>query len=365
MKTFDEQLASRLHAALEAAVASPDNNWPGAVLHVSSPELGTWTGSAGLGDPKTNTAMRPHDRFRAGSVTKPFVAALTLQLVEEGQFSLDDPMTTLLPQSITGKFADSDRITVRMLLNHTGGLPDFMNLAAPEIVADLGKVWKAEEFLDYAAGQEPWFAPGEAQGYSNTDYLLLGMVIEGTTGRSWREEMRERVFEPLNLENTLLPELDDRTMPGDFAHGYADFGGGPMDMSEAANASVVGAAGGVTLVTTAEDLARFMTAVMDGELFRKAGTLDEMLTFTDWPAGHPLSAYVLGYGLGLMKVIFGSGIEGVGHSGDTPGYHSFVFHLPTQGMTISGVVNVDAYSAGFLLVPRALEVLVPGYTRPA
>jgi CubicO group peptidase (beta-lactamase class C family) len=365
-KALDTELASQLQAALDAAVESPDTQWPGAVLHVSSDEIGIWTGAAGLGNTETNTPMRPHDRFRAGSLTKPMISVVILQLVEEGHFSLDAPIMAVLPESITGKFAHSDQITVRMLLNHTAGLPDFMDLAGPEIVADPGKVWEAEEFLDFAAEQEPWFAPGEAQGYSNTDYTLLGMVIEEATGRSWREEMRERIFEPLNLENTLLPEPDDTTIPGDHARGYADFGGGLVDATEMVNASVVGAPGGQSLVTTPEDLARFMTAALAGELFQKAATLEEMLTFVDWPDGNPLSPYLTGYGLGLMQAAFGSGIEGVGHSGDTQGgYHAFVFHLPAQDMTISGAVNAYDYEAGFArLIPRALEVLVPGFTMP-
>ncbi len=362
---FDESIAAQLQAVLESAVESPDTNYPGAVLHVSSPELGSWTGAAGLGDTESNTAMRPHDRFRAGSLTKPFISVVILQLVEEGLFSLDDPMTAVLPESITGKFANSDQITVRMLLNHTGGLPDFMDLAGPEIVANLEKIWEAEEFLDFAAAQEPYFAPGEAQGYSNTDYTLLGMVIEEATGHTWREEMRQRIFEPLNLENTFLPEPDDRTIPGDHAHGYANFGEGFFDATELVGASVVGAAGGQSLITNAEDLSRFVSAVAAGELFQEAGTMAEMLTFVDWPDGNPLSPYVSAYGLGLIQAPFGSGIEGVGHSGDTAGgYHSFVFFLPAQGMTISGAVNIDDFEAGYLLIPRVLEVLVPGYAAP-
>jgi D-alanyl-D-alanine carboxypeptidase len=365
-KEFDEELASQLQAALQDAVDSPETEYPGAVLHVSSPELGTWTGAAGLGEIETNTAMRVNDRFRAGSLPKPFIAVIILQLVEEGIFSLDDPLPAVLPKSVTGKFANSDKMTMRMLLNHTAGLPDFMNLAGPEIMAaPPGKVWTEEEFLDFAAAQEPWFAPGEAQGYSNTDYLLLGMVIEEATGRPWREEFRERIIEVLDLDNTVLPEIDDRTIPGDYAHGYADFGTGVMDVTEMVTASVVGAAGGQSLVTTPEDLARFMDAALAGELFQQDDTLDEMLTWVDWPDGNPLSPYLVSYGLGLAKADFGSGIEGIGHSGDTPGgYHFFVFHLPDQDITISGAVNAYDYQAGFLLIPRALEILVPGYTAP-
>lgn len=374
-KELDKDLAGQLQEMLEAAVASPDTNYPGAVLYVSSPELGTWTGAAGLGEITTDTAMKPNDRFRAGSLTKPFISVIILQLVEEGLLALDDTLPEVLPESVTGKFPNSDQMTIRMLLNHTAGLPDFMTLAGPVIIATAlggpgvepnpGKVWTEEEFLDFAAAQEPWFAPGKGQGYSNTDYLLLGMIIEEATGRSWREEFRERIIEKLDLENTVLPEPDDRTIPGDHAHGYADFGGGLIDATEAVTASVVGAAGGQSLVTTPEDLARFMDAALAGELFQRHETLDEMLTWVDWPDGNPLSPYLVSYGLGLMKADFGSDIEGVGHSGDTDGgYSVFVFHLPDQQITISGAVNFNDYQAGFLIIPRALEILVPGYTAP-
>ena len=369
-RPLDENLAGELQAVLEAAVESPDTKYPGAVLHVSSPSLGTWTGAAGLGEIATETAMRPDDRFRAGSLTKPFISILILQLVEEGLLALDDPLPEVLPESVTSRFAASDQMTVRMLLNHTAGVPDFMALAGPEIIggalggpgveANPERVWTDEEFLDFATGLDPLFEPGAAQAYSNTDYLLLGLIVEEATGRTWREEYRERIIEALDLENTVLPDIDDRTIPGDHARGYADFGSGFTDYTELVNASVVGAAGGQSLITTPEDLARGIDAALAGELLQHDATLDDMLTWVDWPDGNPLSAYVSGYGLGLMKADFGNGVEGVGHSGDTPaGYHVFAFHLPDQDITISGAVNADDPLAGYVLIPRALEILLP------
>ncbi len=126
-KLLNQELGKKLQAALEAAVASPDTKWPGALLYVRAPGLGDWSGAAGLGVVETKTPMRPNDRFRAGSLTKPFISAVVLQLVEEGRFGLDDPITALLPAEVTGKFPYADRITVRMLLNHTSGLADFMD----------------------------------------------------------------------------------------------------------------------------------------------------------------------------------------------------------------------------------------------
>jgi len=337
-KLLDPELGQKLQAALEAAVDSPDSNWPGALLYVTSPALGTWSGAAGLGEVATNTAMRPHDRFRAGSLTKPFIAAVILQLVEEGRLALDDPITKLLPDKITGKLANSEKITVRMLLNHTSGVADFMDLAGPELIAHLGKVWQAEEFIDFAAAEKPSFAPGAAQYYSNTGYILLGMIIEEATGQPWRQELRQRIFEPLKLQNTFLPEPEETTMPGDHAHGYADFGAGVVDATELATASVVGAAGGQSLVTNAADLAQFIDALLAGRLFQKSETLDEMLTFVPFSQDHPLGVVIKGYGLGLMKAALGGGITAIGHGGDTEGGYTFLSTtFPTRGSPSQGL----------------------------
>lgn len=362
----DQELAQKLQAALEAAVAGPDTNWPGAVLTVHAPALGVWSGAAGLGEVATNTAMRPHDRFRAGSLTKPFIATVTLQLVEEGRFALDDPIAGLLPERVAAKFPAGDQITVRMLLNHTSGLPDFMDLAGPEVLANPARVWEEEELLDFAAAQEPWFTPGEAQYYSNTGYALLGLVIQEATGRPWREEMRRRILAPLGLENTLLPAPEDSAVPGDHAHGYGDFGAGLADATEAATASIVGAAGGQSLVTNAPDLATFLEALLAGRLFQKSETLDEMLTFVAFAPDHPLSVILTGYGLGLEQADYGEGLSAIGHSGDTVGgYSSFVFRFPEQAITIAGAVNTLDPAAGYaVLMPRVLELLAPGYTMP-
>jgi len=359
-KVFDEQLASQLQASLEDAVQSQETVWPGALLYVSSPNLGTWSGAAGLADVEAATPMKPDNQFRGGSLTKPFVSVVVLQLVEEGRFSLDDPMTSVLPESVTAKFANSNEITVRMLLNHTGGMPEFLDLAMPHILADLQRVWQDDEWLDFAAAQEPWFAPGEAQGYSNTDYILLGLVIEQATGQSWREEVRERIIEPLNLENTLLPEPGDKSSPPNQAHGYVDMGAGLLDVTEAGvDPSMAGASGGQSLITTAEDLEQFLKALLSGELFHNAETLEVMQTFVPWPDGNPLSPWIDGYGLGLMKVEYPGGIVAIGHSGTSADFNSFVFYFPDQDITMSGAVNYrDAIACFSQLMQRALDILV-------
>ncbi|HDZ27262.1 MAG TPA: class A beta-lactamase-related serine hydrolase, partial [Candidatus Aminicenantes bacterium] len=187
-KPFDTQLADKLQTALQEAEENPDTKFPGVLLYISSSKLGTWVGAAGLSNIKTDTTMRPDDKFRAGSIMKPFISVVILQLMEEGRFSLEDPMTAVLPESVSSRFSDSEQITVRMLLNHTSGIPDWITGAMiGKITANPQRIWEVDEYLDAAAAQEPYFPPGEGWRYSNTDYSLLGMVIERATGRSWRE----------------------------------------------------------------------------------------------------------------------------------------------------------------------------------
>ena len=336
------ELASNLQAALEAAFQSSDTSFPGALLHVRSPESNPWSGAVGLGEIETAAAMAPHDRFRAGSVMKPFVAVVALQLVEEGRFSLDDPMTAVLPVRATSRFSASDQITVRMLLNHTSGIPEWLtDEAAAEIATNPTRVRTVDEYLRLAAVQEPYFPPGKGFTYSNTDYNLLGLAIEQATGRSWREEIRERVIEGLHLDDTLLPEPGDLSIPGNYAHGYMDMGGNLVDMT-GIDPSMAGAAGGHGLVTTTRDLACFLEAVLAGKLFQEAGTLDEMLTFVDMSQEASPSGLAVGYGLGVRKLLLPGSIEMLGHAGTTGGYQCFVYTLARSGYHHRG--NDEQYS---------------------
>ena len=352
-------LASELQLALEDVVESPDATFPGALLYVSNPELGTWTLAAGLGDIETASPMRPDDKFRVGSIMKPFISVVTLQLVEEGRFSLDDLLPDVLPEAIVARLPDADKITVRMLLSHRSGLAEYVPALYAELAANPAKVYDVEEFLDIAAAQEPFFAPGEGYTYSNTNFNLLELVIEEATGRPWRVEVRERVIEPLNLENTLLPEPGDSSIPGNHARGYiaGEMVGMPgqlLDYTEV-DGSFVGGPGGASLVSTTSDLARFMDALMAGELFQNEETLAEMVAFNDAP---DMGGQV-GYGLGLMKAVLPGGNEFFGHAGGAPGYFSTVGYIPVGDITLvmsSNVFPPDEYSITWYI--SFLETLI-------
>jgi D-alanyl-D-alanine carboxypeptidase len=353
-KQVSDQLDSQLQHILDSAVDSPESVFPGTALYVSHPELGAWSGAAGQGNIDPATPMRAEDTFRAGSIMKPFVAAAILQLAEEGAFALDDPLPAVLPRDVVARIADADRITVRMLLNHTSGIPEYNDDEFEHVIvtADPHRVWQDEEFLDRAAARPPAFAPGERWGYSNTNYNLLGLVIEEATGESWRAVVRERVIDRLDLEHTSLPEPGDLSIGSDAAHGYVPVNGELHDFTDI-DPSVAGAAGGHALVTTTEDLARFLDALLAGQLFEHPETLDEMLTFVEAKEeGSPVG----GYGLGIERYRFPDGVEVIGHAGSTGGYFAFVGQVPAKDLDIAMVITTSEFSP--LVLMPALELMV-------
>lgn len=201
---FDPQLASRLQKVLDDTVAS--GKIPGAVLHVAPTGHVSWAGASGLAQLNPAVAIHADDRVGVGSIVKPFIAATVLQLVEERRFALDATLPSVLPAEVIKRFARASEITVRMLLSHRSGLPEWDSpTVEPTAARNPARIWQPTEFLDLAAAQPPMFSPGARYTYSNTNYTLLGLIIEHATGRSWRDEVTDRVLTPLKLAASTLP----------------------------------------------------------------------------------------------------------------------------------------------------------------
>jgi D-alanyl-D-alanine carboxypeptidase len=341
---------TQLQQILDSGVTNPDVVLPGATAYYHNPAYRAWSGAAGLGDVPAQVAMRAGDRFHAGSIAKTFVATVVMQHVEAGTLSLDQTLPPLLPESVTARISSADQITLRMLLNHTSGIPEWVtDDTHARIIADPAHVWSDDEILDIVAALPPTSAPGAAWHYSNTDYNLVGMALERAAGKSWRAQVRERIFDRLGLRNTSLPEPGDVTVGADFAHGYQVTGSGVVDMS-GVDPSMAGAAGGHALVTTAEDLARFIEALFAGELFTKPATLTAMMPSID--AQHP-SGLPYRYGLGLEEFVLPNGSVIDGHSGSTAGYSMMMFRIPAANTTLVTAVNTND------LFTNALDVFIP------
>jgi D-alanyl-D-alanine carboxypeptidase len=256
--------------------------------------------------------IRTTDQVRVGSITKTMVATVALQLVGEGRLRLSDTVERWLPGLVPG----GDGITVRMLLNHTSGIynytddPEFF----PTVLADPYRYWSPRELVAVATAHPPLFEPGTSWTYSNTNYIVAGLLLEKATGTPIQALLHQRVVEPLQLKNTYF--ATSGRFRGPYAHGYAPpsiSGAGYVDVS-AWPPSWAWAAG--AMVSNAPDLARFYTALMSGRLL-KPRLLQEMTTTVDAGQG-------VRYGLGLFVQTTPCG-EVWGHSGGIPGYISFAY----------------------------------------
>ena len=339
----------RLQAILDRAAGT---TFPGVALTVRRPGHAAWSGSAGKASIDPARRMRVRDRFRAGSILKPFVAVAVLQLVEERKLALDAPLPTVLPASATARFPEADRITVRMLLNHTSGIGEYNDEGFyRDVLADPARRWKLGELLDRAAALPRTGAPGKRFAYSNTNYNLLGRVLEQATGKPWRAVIRERVIDRLKLTHTSLPRPGTVPAGRDIARGYEPVDGRLVDVSDI-DASMAGAAGGHALLTSAQDLSRFLRATLSGRLFQRLETAKAMRTFVTAQDPDGLD----GYGLGLERYGFPGGIQVVGHMGTTGGYRALMFHLPAQHIDLTMVINAPTDPTPVLL--PALELLL-------
>lgn len=242
-----------------------------------------WSGVEGVRSKKTELPALITDPARIASLTKPMVATILLQLVEEGLVQLGDSIEDHLPGVVDGRL-----VTVRQLLNHSSGLPDYVPVLALEdpsqITAQIVSPISHEELVARAQTQEWSFEPGTGFEYSNTNYIVLTMLIEHLTDNTLPEELRARITEPLGLSNTSLPTGTE--MPERAAHGYVVEGAVSIDVTEQ-DASLWSGAGGI--VSTVSDVNTFMRALLTGELIAPE-LLGEMLVLL--PEG---------YGLGVQS----------------------------------------------------------------
>jgi len=220
----EPELATALQTALDESREAA--GIIGVTMAVITPEQGIWLGASGVSDSRTGTPMAPENLLLIGSITKTFVSALILQLAEEGKLTLEDSIEQWFP----GLVPNGENITIHQLLNHTSGIFDFLSHEDYYMLvgSDLNKIWDPKEIVALATSKEPYFEPGAGFMYSNTNYILLGMIVESATGSTLANELRSRLLEPLKLEHTYLAGYED--VPGGTPHGYWDFtGDGNLD----------------------------------------------------------------------------------------------------------------------------------------
>jgi D-alanyl-D-alanine carboxypeptidase len=332
---------------------------PGALAEV---DLGTHElrGTSGVADLDTPAPINQNGFFRIGSNTKTFVSTVLLQLVGEHRLSLDDVVERWLPGVVHGNGNDGHKITVRELLQHTSGLHNYTdNLQAQITSVDAYRElefhrFSRQDLLDLALAQPPDFAPGTGWNYSNTNYILLGMIIEKVTGHSWENEVTRRVIERLGLRHTFAPG-DGTRLPQPHATGYLFFDRNTRVDTTAENMSWADSAG--ALISTTDDLSRFWSAIGRGVLLRPA-QVREMRRTVAADGGDVATVPGSRYGLGIFSVPLTCGGVYWSHEGDVPGYNT-VSAVSADGrrtvvLSINSNVDDPTLDAEYALVDHAM-----------
>ncbi|MGW3358984.1 serine hydrolase domain-containing protein [Streptomyces bungoensis] len=317
---------------------------PGALARIDDNGR-TYQVTRGVADRGTLRGISAGDRFRVGSVTKSFSAVVLLQLADEHRLDLDAPVDRYLP----GLLPD-DRITVRHLLSHRSGLYDYTDDLFADSVAGFeavrNKVFGYRDLVALSLRKPRTNAPGAAYSYSNTNFVVAGLLIEKLTGHSVKTAYEQRVFEPLGLRDTFYVHPDTR-IPGRYARGYLTPdtpGAAPVD---ATDQTVSWAQSAGAIISSAKDLDTFYSALVGGRLLSPA-RLAEMERFTRVDA-------TTAYGLGLRRRDLSCGVSVYGHTGAVQGYYTYAFTTPDGRRSVTAMATTSNNGAVLGTLAGVLE----------
>ncbi len=318
------------------------NNIPGAIARVREEGQGDWVSTKGIGNIAIQEPMRRDDKFRIASVTKTFTAEMVLIEADRNQLKLDDTINTYVPQVPNG-----DKITIRMLLNHTSGIHDTDPQGILfEGMKDFLRPWDPwEVFMAYTGGQVQG-EPGAEHVYSNAGYVLLGIMLENVSGKTVQQLLADTITGPLSLESTYFP--DGPVISGPHAHGYdgtQDYTLQDMSWDFTAGA----------MLSTVDDLTVWAKAFADGRLLSPAMRAEQQ-QWVEVPRGH---GDIL-YGLGME-----SAAGWLGHSGGDVGWLTDMYYLPDKQASIVVLLNsLNADGSNLQAGQQALvglsDVIAPG-----
>ncbi|MEU6729320.1 serine hydrolase domain-containing protein [Nonomuraea wenchangensis] len=282
-----------------------------------------WTATAGVADTRTGRPVPAHGHYRIGSNTKTFVAVVVLQLAAEGRLDLDDTVDRWLPGVVRGNGNDGRKITIRRLLQHTSGLYEYFADIGPSDAESFEQERLRRHTPEELVAAAMRHAPvSQTWSYSNTNYVLAGMIIERVTGRPWGEEVERRIIRPLKLRDTSVPGAETE-LARPYARAYQQWRpGGPLTDVTVHSPTSYGAAGSV--ISTTADLSRFFRALLGGKLLKPAQLAEMKKTVA------VSNGVATGYGLGLFQNKLSCGGTYWAHGGNTAGY------ISREGFTSDG-----------------------------
>jgi len=314
---------------------------PGAVISVYSGNDGAWSGAGGFSDIARKQAMNTSMLQYLQSISKSYMAVAILKLYEDGRIRLDDPITKYLSPKHYNLLANATRITIRMLLNHTSGLPEYSNNPAfvSYVMLHPTTVFDIEDALTYLKNEKAIFEPGAKHKYCNTNYLLLSMIADALTG-DHATYIDKIIFQKLHLRNTFYRSSPGYLKYDNLVHAYWDVleTSRPADITPLQLANVATLKGDDGIVCTPDDAITFLKGLQEGKLLRPE-TFEEMKTWVNDDAGKPI------YGLGLVYYEAG-GLKGFGHSGGGIGAGCMLIYVPEKNTYIFMATNVGTLFGG-------------------
>jgi D-alanyl-D-alanine carboxypeptidase len=312
------------------------NGVVGITMSVYKPKNGIWLGASGKADIDINIDMKPCHLLRMGSTVKMFTATLILKLQEEGKLKLDDKISSYLSGDNIDKIENADKATIRQLLQHSSGINNYIQSLKFQTASlnDLLKEWNANDLLQYTYNKNAYFTPGDDLRYSNSGYILLGLLIEKIEGKPLYQVFDEKLFLPIGLSSTSF--AGKNPVPNGIARGYIDIYSNlqVIESTYYSGWDYFTADGG--LISNSYDMNVFFRALMNGKIIRTV-SLNEMFS---WKQQKVIDKdfFPISYGLGIFKIETPQGIAYM-HSGDAIGYYANMIYFPNDSTTLIYAVN--------------------------
>ncbi len=315
---------------------------PGAVMLVKDAE-GLWQGAAGKASLELDIDLQPCHRMMIASISKIFTGVVIHKLVDEGKLTLDDPMSKWMDADVINKLENADQVDITMLLSHTAGLADYYQLQYElDRLNNIDNNWTQEQVLEYCYGKKAQHAPGETYAYSNTNFLVLGMIAEAASGEKLADLYDRIIFTPLTLESAYYSGFEN-PIPTGTAQGYGEIYKDKLVNSQFLYQDEMKTAdGGIAI--NAWDLSRFIEAIWKGEILSAASRAAMMDFFElpdDWK-GDVLGEDQNGLGIEVFQTSRGLAI---GHTGAVDGFLSICLYFPDEDYTYISLVNAASFNS--------------------
>ncbi len=299
---------------------------------------GIWMGADGMADIASDVAMRPCNTFLIASISKVFTTAAVYRLVDKGLLTIDDPISMWLDSEVVEKVANADKAQIRHLLAHTSGIADYYTFALElDRINSTDNGWQKEDVLEFIYGVNPTNDVGETYYYSNSNFLILALILEKASGLSFEQVYQQEVFDPINLQSAYYSE--SQPIPDACVKGYVDiYNSGKFVESEFVYGDELGIGGDGGVAINAYDLSKFLEQLSKGNLISQS-SVEQMTTWFDIPEDWHWDTYGQtenGFGIEKFNTIKGPAI---GHSGGIDGFNTLGLYFPDDDMTYILFVN--------------------------